>query len=38
MPFLTNFVASFVTRLRMLLDGLVAPFQVAPAILAAARY
>ena len=35
MPFLTNFVASFVTRLRMLLDGLVAPFQVAPAILAA---
>jgi cytochrome P450 len=35
MSFLTNFVASFVTRLRMLLDGLVAPFQIAPAILAA---
>jgi cytochrome P450 len=35
MSFLTNFVTSFVTRLRMLLDGLVAPFQVAPAILAA---
>jgi cytochrome P450 len=35
MSFLTNFIASFVTRLRMLLDGLVAPFQIAPAILAA---
>ena len=35
MSFLTNFVAAFVTRLRMLFDGLVAPFQIAPAILAA---
>lgn len=35
MSFLTNFVTSFVVRLRMLLDGLVAPFQIAPAILAA---
>ena len=35
MSFLTNFVASLVTRLRMLFDGLIAPFQIAPAILAA---
>ena len=35
MSFLTNFVTSFVIRLRMLLDGLAAPFQIAPAILAA---
>jgi len=35
MSILTNFVTSFVMRLRMLLDGLVAPFQIAPAILAA---
>ena len=35
MSFLTNFVTSFAVRLRMLLDGLVAPFQIAPAILAA---
>ena len=35
MSLLINFVTSFVVRLRMLLDGLVAPFQIAPAILAA---
>jgi cytochrome P450 len=35
MSLLTNFVTSFVVRLRMLLDGLLAPFQLAPAILAA---
>ena len=35
MSFLTNCVTSFVIRLRMLLDGLAAPFQIAPAILAA---
>jgi cytochrome P450 len=35
MSFLTSFITSFVTRLRVLFDGLVAPFQVAPAILSA---
>jgi cytochrome P450 len=35
MSFLINFVTSVVVRLWMLLDGLVAPFQIAPAILAA---
>jgi cytochrome P450 len=35
MSFLTNFVTSVAVRLRMLLDGLVAPFQIVPAILAA---
>ena len=35
MSFLTSFITSFVIRLRMVLDGLVAPFQIAPAILGA---
>ncbi|GEP60689.1 cytochrome P450 [Reyranella soli] len=35
MSFLASFITSFATRFRMLLDGLVAPFQVAPAILTA---
>src|SRR5262245_60889226 len=35
MSFLTNLVTSVVVRLRMLLEGLAAPFQIAPAILAA---
>src|SRR5215470_5252509 len=35
MSFLANLVTSVVVRLRMLLDGLVAPFQIAPAILSA---
>ena len=35
MSFLTSFVTAIVVRLRMLLDGLVAPFQIASAILSA---
>lgn len=35
MSLLINFITSFVVRLQMLLDGLAAPFQLAPAILAA---